>query len=755
MPSGIGKFRGGSGIAFGVAQANPRRLPGSTQVTADTRFDQFPGTRFFDVIGTEAKTAYVTADIGNGTVAQYKAAASAFVKTPKTGELSVANIRGDYQLSNTNDGMSWEVGKKKQIIYLRGLKYDISAAIGENKTIRAAYRKSDISATVLTVNEEGVFSVYDVKVVDNTATAYTIGITPTVNTGRDETDVKQLYSAFVSGTQLVSIEIRAQSSVINLFQQQKNGNWLFSQEIGRIETVTADSTLHVHRTSATIGTAPPSSGQLSYTISSSTISSGNTVQDVTTLTGKRIVAARAGHNQIAILVETVDTTCDHNVSRPAYAAGYFMWQYFHPLFAMGFRVGQAYDWRISTGAYDSGKLMDKWTRHSAPTYTRHLFKLTTTTVNGSPQTEVKETIGVPFSGGSLDSETSFYYRYANVSYQSSNVNQPVPMDTTAMITTLRAREYSENAYRYVRTWNNCIRFYAADPLSDTYLYFKMNGTLNTHILSYTQSPVFTPDEDYLQPSAGANATLSLVVRRSGLEHEYMSRPLDMQVGVSIPNRSDMHFEPHMIYYTQPQPKSAGPLTGYFSTENIKINKSINLCFSGRYTATDSAKTGFAVDLSAPFDVPDFDYPIISSDARYIYFTEGSIVFPAGTVLLPRTFFESWRSGVPKNGDPEQPFDSDAPLDLEFRNFEDRHRRANNFNVASDDVELLGRDIPPEWPDIRGWGDFRRRGGFTNWDDAQLNPFVTQTLSGQPPSTTYNFITSESTYPPPITVMEDF
>lgn len=111
--------------------------------------------------------------------------------------------------------------------------------------------------------------------------------------------------------------------------------------------------------------------------------------------------------------------------------------------------------------------------------------------------------------------------------------------------------------------------------------------------------------------------------------------------------------------------------------------------------------------------------------------------------------------MPKNGDPEQPFDSDAPLDLEFRNFEDRHRRANNFNVASDDVELLGRDIPPEWPDIRGWGDFRRRGGFTNWDDAQLNPFVTQTLSGQPPSTTYNFITSESTYPPPITVMEDF
>ena len=273
MPSGIGKFRGGSGIVFGVAQASPRRLPGSTQVTADTRFDQFPGTRFFDVVGTEAKTAYVTADIGNGTVAQYKAAASAVVKTPKTGELNIAKIRGDYYCSNANDCMSWEVGKKKQIVYILGRKYDISAAIGADKTIRAAYKKSDLAALVLTVNEEGVFNVYDVNVSANNATAHTISITPTVNTGRDETDVKQLYSAFVSGTQLVSIEIRAQSSVINLFQQQKNGNWLFSQEIRLIETVTADSTLHIHRTSANIGLSPPSSGQLSYTISSSTISS--------------------------------------------------------------------------------------------------------------------------------------------------------------------------------------------------------------------------------------------------------------------------------------------------------------------------------------------------------------------------------------------------------------------------------------------------------------------------------------------------
>lgn len=755
MPNGIGKFRGGSGIAFQSALFNSRRFPGSTQVTADSRYDQMAGTRFFDVVGTEAKTAFVTADLGNGTVAQYKAAASSVVKSILPNELHVAQIRGDYFRTNTNDCISWEVGKKKQTIYLLGRKYDLVAIIGGDKTIRAAYKKSDVSALVLTVNEEGVFNVYDVNVVQNIATPYTIGITPTVNTGRDETDIKQLYSSFVNGTQIVSIEITAQASVINLFQQQRNGNWMFSQEIGRIGTVTANSTLHIHRTLPTVGTAPATSGNLSYTISASNISSGNTVQDVTNLSGKRIVAARAGHNAIAILVEDVDTTCDHDINRPAYASGYFMWQYFHPLFAMGFRVGQAYDWRISTTAYDSGKLMDKWTRHSAPTYTRHLYKLDTKTVNGVPQTTVTETTGTPFSGGTMDSETYFYYRFANVSYQSSNVNQPIPMDTTAMIISLRAREYSENAYSYKRTWNNCIRFYSADPLTDTYLYLKANGTLDMSFLNYGQSSVFEPSAEDLEPRPGANATISLVVRRGNEEHEYLTRPLDLQIGVAIPNRSDMHFEPHMVYYTQPQPKSSGALTGHFSTEDTSINKSINVCFSGRYTATDSSKTGFSINLTPQFDVPEFDYPSISSDARYIYFTEGSIVFVYGSALIQRTFFESWRPSVPKNSDPEQPFDPDAPLDLEIRNFEDRHRRANNFNQASSDVELLDRDIPPEWPDIRGWGDFRRRGGFTNWNDAAVTTFVTQTSSGQPPSTTYNFITSGSTNPPPLTVMEDF
>lgn len=756
MPKWITNLLGGSSSSSQAADTDPYLPANESQRHADTQIVRHPGTRFVDIIGEDGTSSYVTAQLPNGELDIFKSVNSPTKKTPKSATpYSVAKKRADYAITNEGLSLSWEVGKGVQIVYIKGVKYDLTAAIGADKTIRAGRLNSPTTVTLLCMLEDGAFKVAHVNVTTSTVVYEDIGMLPTQNKGRDETDVKHLYSAFVASDLVVTIELQATTSTIKLYQKG-GGGWFFAQDIDILETVSANSTLEMHRTAANIGLASSSTGLLNVDTSSSNISSGLTVQDHTELTGKRIVAAKAKTGAIAILVETVDTSCHRDVDMTPYASSYRLWQYFHPIIVLGFRVGNAYDWMVSTTLYDSGRQLESWDRQSSPTYQSFLYEIKRVKSGNQTSIQTKKIERPTFSGGSLTSNTSFYYRYAGKAYTTSVINSPIPVDVASVAVSLRASEYSENKYHWERSWDNCIRFYAADPLEDTYVYFRVNGALDKDFLSYGQNAVFKPSDDDLATQDTLTGVMDIVVRKGTQETVVLTRALEQEIGVQTINRCDMNFEPHMVYYTQPQPATLGEMRNFSDTESTKINKSINISFSGRYAARDLTKTGFAVDLKDDFDIPDFDYPNVSSDARYSYIHEGSIVFAAGPALISTQFFESWRPGVNKNSNPVPPFSPDNPLDIEYRNFEDRHRRVNHPNTSSADVELAEKDIPPEWPDIRGWGDFRRRGGFKTWDEAVLNLFVVKSASTQPNEPPqYEVVTSVKKDEPPITVMEDF
>lgn len=756
MPRWITNLQGGSSSSRQAADTDSYLPANTSQRLHDAQIIRHPGTRFVDIVGEDESTSYITAQLLDGTVDQFKSVNSPVNRKAKDlSPYDVAKQRADYSINSNKEAFSWEVGKGVQIIYLFGKKYDLASVLGADKTLRAGYMNTATSVTLLCMLEDGSFNIAQVNVSNLTVVYQTIELAYTVNKGRDETDVKHLYSAFIASDLLVTVELQAATSTLKLYQKG-GGGWYFLQDVDTLETVSANSTLDIHRTAASIGSAAGASGLLNADISSTNISSGNTVQDHTTLTGKRIVAVKARLGAIAILVETVDTACNKDVDMTPYASGYRLWQYFHPIIVMGFRVGNAYDWMVSTTAYDSGRQLESWDRHSSPTYQSFLYEIKRTQSGNQTSFQVQRTERPSFSGGSFTSNTSFYYRFAGKSYKTSMLNSPIPVDVASVAISLRATEYSENKYHWDRTWTNCIRFYAADPLEDTYMYFRANGNLQKDFLTYNADAVYHPSNDDLNTQDTLTGTMEIVVRKGSQETVVLSRELSAEVGISSVNRCDTNFEPHMVYYTQPQPATLGEMRDFSDTDNVKINKSINICFSGRYAARDLAKNGFFVDLKDDFDIPSFDYPNLSSDARYTYIHEGSIVFAAGPAFVTTQFFESWRTSVNKNSNPATPFNPDDPLDLEYRNFEDRHRRVNHPNANSRDVELAEKDIPPEWPDIRGWGDFRRRGGFKTWTEALLNVFVVRkaaTSPNDPPQ--YETITSTKQDEPPITVMVDF
>lgn len=679
-------------------------------------------TRVFDIFGEE-DSLVVSAQTDATSIDEFRTTGAA-THVPNA---NVADLRARYWYSGKSC-ISWEVGRKRQIIYVDKVKYNLAGVIGADKTIRACCIPTTGRVRMVVKNEAGQLSGLDLSLDPTPAIlfSYDVPLQFTANTG-EESDIKQLYTAFMTPIRLVSVEITSTGSRVlsmDLLQiESKAPEWKDPVVRMTLSPLQVHATMSAHRgapTTSSIG----SGGAISGTTTTSVLSTAVDITDNVQITGKRIIACNSDSSRMCLLIEETTTSCNRVVDRPAYGYTEYFYVQPHALTFAGFVVGQATDYVVNLTEHDSGKLRETWTRSSSSTYTRVEL-----TFNGAVTNRVD---GTPFSGGTYNAVTEFYNRYAGTGFHNSTLNYPGVVPIVEIVTGIKAKEYTESNYLYQRTWSNSIRFLTADPLNDLYVFQRANGNADIDLLSYDEGYKFNP-----LSTAGINltGTMELVSRSKGVESVLKSRAMNLETGTSYVNRRDINFEPTMPYYTQEQGQRLGMFT-WTNEENKTINKSIDLCFTGRYSAQDPKKVGFAVNLSAGFDTPSFDYPTLSTDARYSYIIEGSVMAsPLVTTIIPRPFLEAYRPQVKKTGGVwgTVTFDPDATLDIDYRLFEDRHRLIDNPSTTSGQVPLPSHYAPPEWPDIRGWIDFRNRGGFAVWDDAKVLKFASgSTILTNPP-----------------------
>ncbi len=680
-------------------------------------------TCVYDIYGEE-DTVVVSSQTDATSIDEFRST-SAATHIP---DAKIADLRARYWYIGSSC-VSWEVGRKRQIIYVNKIKYELASLIGADKTIRAACIPVTGHVRLIVKNELGRFSGYDLSVTPTLAVLsnYDVPLTYTANTG-EESDIKQLYTAFMTPTRFVSVEITKTGSRVltSDLLQIENESPVWKDTVVRmtLPPLQVHATLSAHRgapTTSSIG----SGGAISGSVTNSVLSTALDVTDHVQITGKRIIACNSDSSRMALLIEDTTTSCDRVIDRPAYGYTEYFYVQPHPLTFAGFVVGQATDYVVNLTEHDSGKLNEAWTRSSTSTYTRVELTFTGEITN--------RVDGAPFSGGSFTANTEFYNRFAGKGFHGATLNYPGVVPIVEIVAGVKGKEYTENAYKYARTWNQSIRFFSADPLNDLYVFQRANGSADITLLSYDAGFPFQP---LSESSLNLNGTMELVVRSKGAETVLKSRAMSLESGTSYVNRRDLNFEPTMPYYTQEQGQALGLFT-WTNEENKTINKSVDLCFTGRYIAQDPKKVGYAVNLAAGFDTPSFDFPTLSSDSRYSYIVEGSVMAsPLVTTIIPRPFLEAYRPQVKKTGGSwgTVTFDPDATLDIDFRLFEDRHRLTYNPSTISGQVPLPSYYAPPEWPDIRGWIDFRNRGGFGVWEEAVLLKFVSgsATLTNHPP-----------------------
>lgn len=600
--------------------------------------------------------------------------------------------------------VGWEVGANKQVVFLDGIRYDLADVIDNDLTIRAACMvNSDASLRLLVKKPDNAFATIDLELEGSVfakAAEIDVPLQYTETTWR-ETDIKQLYSAFLDASTLVTVQLQQDATKVLLLAKEGD-EWQEPREIASFKAVTANCNLTYYRKMPVPSVLSGGGAAISnVVISHGVVSKVTSASDDVSMTGERVVACNSNNTQIALLIEEVDTTCTRTIRRPAYSYNEFYWLQQRPIMVGPWVVGYAFDVQIKLDGFDSGKLFERWERTANNHYRRVLIDIDVTEKKGAI------TEGTRFSGGEFSSLTEHYERFGQHDFNMSWQGTPVPPPMTDILYSMRGNGYEENKHLYRRNYSGAIKFYCADPLNDFYLYEQMTGVIERDFMSYDVRGYIKPDDDDLITKNHYDAVMTLVVR-SGEEVEGISSLLieeALELGLHPSYRYLLNFEPTMPYYTQEQPKMIGDVTSFEAVVNreISINKSIDLGFQGRYSASVGDNVMIAYNMENDFDKPDIRFPNFV-DSRYRYYTEGLIWADIQTL---KYFFEAYRPCIskPEVGD---------SLYIDFRLFEDRHRITCNNGVSSGEIDIPLSAIPAEWPDIRGWFDFVRRGGFYPW-----------------------------------------
>ena len=685
----------------------------------------FDGTSFSMgnyIIELERKTGgvYVAAQQVDG-ITVYKSTETGTAKGSRT----IEDHRARYWFSG-DKAITWE----KRSVFINGTRHDLP--LPDTSVIRAACVVSRTDILLLVKDNTGLIKIEGFTLGDTGWTiksSYAPGFDFTPLTG-NESDIKHLYSAFLNAGDIVTVEMHpTETRIIRVtydnIQEQWNGPEIIDTIPGINVTFNLDykKIAKIDRSPAEIGGA----GSM-VTYDHFYVSPKLLVTDDVTMTGTRIVACSSDNTSLAILIQNQNTTCKVVDNMPQYglAESYYILPniLMHPT---GIILGMAYDYGISLSAFESNKLQETWDRTSNSSYVRKLY-----TFGETLTVESK----AAFDGGSYTANTYYYERYAGVPLVSNGYGVPLPPPLESLIDINRAQAYSEMKEGYSRTWNNAVKLYCADPLKEVYLYEVQDGSANKDQLIYETRHFAKPSDDDLIVHNTFVGTSSFVLRKGDIETVLDSRPIADEPDYAMAYRYMLNFEPTMVYYTQNQPKRKGDVNVTRAGAKT-INKSIDLSFIGRYTATDSTKSAVAYNLESTFDKPDNSFPTFV-DQRYWFYTDLSPfpIMSSGTNY--KRFFEGYRTGVgPPSGTP-------PGYRIDFRLFEDKNRILDNTATDSDAINLPTDRIPIEWPEIRGWYDFIMRGRFGPWEGLK-GLRILKDLDITAPDPTNN---------PPITVTED-
>lgn len=638
--------------------------------------------------------------------------------TPSTGtpvpNRTIADKRARYWSSGTNV-ISWEVGPDQRVVYIDGKRLDLTPYIGTGFTIRAACIISNTKILILVRNDEGKFFVKRISYVyvswsEDISDPIAFDTTP--NTGED-TDVKQLYSAFLNPYSIVSVETRHnETRVYQVGYSDLFKYWQSPVLIDTIPGIAVTASLDYERLAKIDRPLAEAGGGSSTTVEYNHVYSSPKLvaTDQVDMTGQRVVACNSNNTQLALLIQNTTTSCEQTINAPRYsrAESYYIVSrvLMHP---SGIFMGMEYDYGVNLSGFDSGKLQEQWDRSSTNSYSRTLYTF-------SPD-KVEREVTPAFDGGSFTATSLIYERYAVLKFVSNGYGVPLPPPPEMLIALNRDTAYSEKKDSYRRTWDNAVKLYCADPLNEVYVYETQSGSAALDSLVYESRHYAHPAEEDLAVSNSFTGINRFVLQVKDTLYEIAARPIEDEPEYPMAYRYMLHFEPTMPYYTQNQPKRTGNVA-FTGGESKTINKSIDLGFMGRYLAQDNEKVGVTFNLDPTFDKPSNNFPAFI-DQRYWFFSDYSPFPIASETTDYHRFFEGFRTEV------SAPAHPDTTLWLDFRLFEDKNRILWNATTESNAVQLPADRIPVEWAEIRGWQDFLMRGRFGPWAEAKGMRMITK------------------------------
>jgi len=458
--------------------------------------------------------------------------------------------------------ISWEVGQR--FVFVKGVQYDLSAAL--SSPIIAAMIDSTEVVTVLYKSGQ------DLMLGALTLGASQFDSTQTIMA----TPHAYLYVAFL----LSSIVVVTSSDDSTTVLEVSETNQGYAQRVVKqYSTLKAGFVKDINRKlpiPSTLTSPPSTSTTILQTVKS--------LHDVSstdlTVTGEFIVACSSYQDTLGLLVAEV--TCHQlgEINHPAWGYTESVYVQAHPLMALGFVVGHAYDYTINYTSYDTGQQSEATTRDSSVSFYREKLVITGSSI---------ERLDNVLPSGSYYRYDMNYTRQTSPGYNTSGVDMPFVPDITGIWATRPI--YHESGNVRDRRFTQAVKVYAADPINDVYIYQSFEGTSHQQFMAYDEVKYQAPDPLFLA-GVGSNyqGQVSTIVRAGGKDTVLAFREYVEEVGVGFSERYDLNYEPTTAYYTPP-PEPDTFLFGDYHNEidNQPINRSMNIAFVGKYLSSDADK----------------------------------------------------------------------------------------------------------------------------------------------------------------------